>query len=102
MFRTEERNHLKPAGMGQNVDGTAPLRIESGVIGDQANMLAAKWGEFLRFENIQAGLHTCHATRTFRRRNDGLRPNREQRGEDREIDKNRVRPLASSQRVPRS
>jgi len=38
--------------MRQNVNGTAPLRIEAGVIGDESDVLAAKSRELLRFENI--------------------------------------------------
>ena len=100
MFRTEERNHLKPGGVGQNVDGAAPLRIEARVIGDQADVLAAKRREFLRFENIETGLHAYRAIRVFPCRKHWSRPNREQRDEDCQIYQTKVRPLESSQRLP--
>ena len=101
MFRTEERNHLKPGGVGQNVNGAAPLRIETGVIGDQSDVLAAKRREFFRFKNIEAGLHARRATGMFGRSKHRPRPNREQRDEDREIYKTAVCPPESRQRLPR-
>ena len=70
------------------------------MIGDEPNMLAVKRSEFLRFKNIETGLHASHATRVFRRRMHRPRPNREQRDEDREMYKSKVRPLESGQRVP--
>jgi len=36
------------------------------VIGDDSNVLAAKGREFLRFENIKAGLYSRGATRMLR------------------------------------
>ena len=101
MFRTEKRNQLETCGMGQNVDGAAPLRIEPGMIGDQADVFAAKRREFFRFEYIEAGLHACRAIRVFPCRKHRPRPNREQRGEDCQIYKTKVRPLESAQRLPR-
>src|SRR6266404_455513 len=101
MFRTEERNHLKPGDVGQHVDGAAPLRIEPGVIGDQADVLSAKRREFFRFEYIEAGLHARRAIRVFPCRKNWTRPIREQRDEDYEMNKTKVRPLESSQRLPR-
>src|SRR5258708_14583071 len=101
MFRTEKRNQLETCCVGQNVDGAAPLRIETGVMGDQADMLAAKRREFFRFEYIEAGLHASHAARTFRGRKHGTWLNREQCDEDDEMNKTKMRPLESSQRVPR-
>src|SRR5258708_22787843 len=102
MFRTEKRNQLETCAVGQNVDGAAPLRIKTGVIGDQADVLAAQRREFLRFKNIETGLHARRATGTFGRskHRHRPRPNREQRGEDRKIDRTKVRPLESSQRPP--
>jgi len=101
MFRTEERNHLKPSGVGQNVDSAAPLRIQPGVIGDQADVFAAKRREFFRFENIETGLHACRAIRVFPCRKHRPRPNREQRDEDCQRYKTKVRPPESRQRLPR-
>ena len=82
MFRTEKRNQLKAGGVGQNVDGAAPLRIETGVIGDQTDVFSAKRREFFRFECIKAGLHARRAIRVFPCRKHRPRPNREQRDED--------------------
>jgi hypothetical protein len=71
------------------------------VIGDQADVFAAKRREFFRFEYIEAGLHACRATRVFPCRKHRPRPDREQRDEDCQIYGTKVRPLESSQRLPR-
>jgi len=48
---------LHSRSLRQHLNGGPALRIQSGVIGDQPNMLAAQGREFLCFEHIQAGLH---------------------------------------------
>src|SRR5260370_34587729 len=101
MWGTEERNPLKPGDVGQHVEGAGPLRMEPGVIGDQADVFSAKRREFFRFEYIEAGLHARRATGMFGRSKHRPRPNREQRDEDRQIYETKVRPLESAQRFPR-
>src|SRR5579864_1880526 len=52
--------------VGKQVRDTAPLRIESGVISDQADMLVAQRRKFLRLQNVEAGLHAAGASGLFR------------------------------------
>ena len=54
---TEERDKMYAGGVGKKIDGAAALGIQAGVIGDQADMLAAQRREFFRFENVDAHLH---------------------------------------------
>lgn len=61
VLRAEERDELHAWGVGEQVDRAATLRIEAGVIGDQADVLVAQGREFLCFEDVQAGLHAAGA-----------------------------------------
>ena len=77
------------------------MRIEAGVVGDEADMLAAKRRELLRFENVDAGLHPRGVTRVFRCRMRRRGSQREKRYKDGEMDECKLPALESSQRVPR-
>jgi len=67
VLRTEKRDELHACGVHQNVNGATSLRIEAGVIGDQANVFSTKRGELLGFENVEADLHAGCVTRVFGR-----------------------------------
>src|SRR2546423_12216742 len=57
---------MDSAGVREEINNAAALRVNPGVIGDQPDMLVTERGEFLRFQNIQARLHTTWATGAFR------------------------------------
>src|SRR5260370_16651229 len=86
--------------MRQNVNGAASLRIDAGVIRDEANVLAAKRRELLRFENVETGLHTRRVSCAFRRARRPRGSKREKRNKDREMDEREMRALESAQKIP--
>jgi hypothetical protein len=49
----------------KQIRGTASLRVDTGVIGDQADVLVPQRRKFLRFENVEAGLHAAWAAGLF-------------------------------------
>jgi len=71
------------------------------VVGDEADVLAAKGRELLRFENVEAGLHPRGVTRVFRCCMRRRGSQREKCDKDGEMDERKTRELESSQSVPR-
>lgn len=62
MLGTEQRHDLQSGRVGQSIDRAAALRVDAGVIGDQSNVLSAKWRKLQRFKNIETGLHARRVT----------------------------------------
>ena len=61
---TEECDQLNARRVREQIDGAAAQRVQAGVIGDQADVLAAQRSEFFGFENVEAELHASGATRS--------------------------------------
>jgi hypothetical protein len=52
----EERNEFYAVGVGEDVYGTAALRIHASLIRDKANTFAAEWRKVLLLEDVNASL----------------------------------------------
>ena len=61
----ENGDEMHAGGVGKKFDRAAALRVDAGVIGDEADVLAAERSELLRFEDIDAGLHAAGAAGMF-------------------------------------
>ena len=66
MLGAEQRDELYTGSFGEKVDIAAALRVHTGMIGDQPDVLAAECREFLRFENVETGLDAGGAPGAFR------------------------------------
>src|ERR1035438_10020712 len=66
MLGTEQRDQLNAGCVREEIDGAAALRIEAGMIGDQADVFSTERGEFFGFEDVYADLHASRAARVFR------------------------------------
>jgi hypothetical protein len=66
MLGAEQCNKVD-AGSFEEFEIAAALRVQAGVIGDEADVLAAQGREFLDFQDVEAGLHAAGAT-AFRSR----------------------------------
>jgi hypothetical protein len=49
----------------KDFDRGAALRIEAGVVGDEADVLTAEWRKLLRFQDVDACLHAARAAGAF-------------------------------------
>jgi hypothetical protein len=65
VFGTEQRDHLHARRVRQQIDRRLPLRVQSGVIRNDANAFATKWRKFLCFQHVEAGLHAACARGGF-------------------------------------
>jgi hypothetical protein len=65
MLGTEERDELHALSVGEEIRRAAPLRILTGVIGNQPDVLSTERREFLSLQNIEASLHARSAARVF-------------------------------------
>src|SRR4029077_13018897 len=70
VFRAEERDHLNAGRMKQPFDGCSAKRVESRVVRDQPDVLAAQRRELFRLKNVEPRLHAPRAAPVFYR---GLR-----------------------------
>ncbi len=66
MLRTEQRHQMHSRRMGKQVCGTASLRVQACVIGDQADVFVAQRRKFRGLENVEAGLYAAWAAGLFR------------------------------------
>src|ERR1700674_2000782 len=65
VFGAEERNEMHAGRARENLDRGAALRIETRVIGDEADVFTTQRRELLRFQNVDAGLHAARASGSF-------------------------------------
>lgn len=61
MLRTEQRDKFDTLRVGQKFNGGSPVEVDTRVIRDQPDMLAAQRRKSLRFEDIEPGLHPSNA-----------------------------------------
>ena len=64
MLRTEESDKRHPRGMAEELERRPPLGVHAGVIGDEANVLAAQRRKLFRLEDIEARSHASRACGT--------------------------------------
>src|SRR4029077_12124948 len=65
VFGAEQGDELDARGARDLVDGAAAQGVLAGVIGDEADMLAAERGEFFGFEDVDAELDAAGAGGVF-------------------------------------
>src|ERR1700678_975650 len=56
VFRTEDRDQFYAVGMGQDINRAPALRVDAGLIGDQADVFALQRREIHPFEDVDARL----------------------------------------------
>ena len=61
MFRTEDRFQRDPLGLGENINSSASLSVDSGLVGQQSDFLfsggCANQLEIMSFEDIDSSLY---------------------------------------------
>jgi hypothetical protein len=66
MLRAEQGDQRDAGRVRKHVNCGPSLKIQSGVISDQANMLPAERRKFLGFQHIKAGLHPARVSPALR------------------------------------
>src|SRR5438045_2406254 len=90
---------MDSAGVREEINDAAALRVNAGVVGDQPDVLVAQRGEFLRFQNIQARLHATWTARAFRGSAFHRRCEEREQCPEKHGDKNRAGKLPTSRWV---